>query len=116
MTPLLFGIALVAEVLLVWGQFLVKRAMVLTNGPRVPKGRFAVMFGSAIVALSGYFFLWLGLMQNRGLRLSQQYAFDALAPVMLVLVAVIFFEERLTLRGWVGVGLISGGLVMISMG
>jgi uncharacterized membrane protein len=66
--------------------------------------------------LAGYFFLWVGLMQNRGLRLSQQYAFDALAPVLLVLLAAVFLGERLGVRAWVGIGLISGGLVMISLG
>ena len=54
-------------------------------------------------------------MQHRALPLSQQYAFDALAPVLLVLLAVLFLGERLGLRAWIGIALITTGLIVISL-
>ena len=115
MTPLLFVVALCAELLLVAGQLIIKRAMMMTNRPSLPKTIFTGTFLAGIVALAAYFFLWIGLMQNRNLQLSQQYAFDALAPMLLVLTAAVFLKERLTARAWVGIGLISTGLMLISV-
>jgi drug/metabolite transporter (DMT)-like permease len=115
MTPLIALLALLAEICLVIGQLLIKRAMILTNTPPTPKPRFTLIFSLGIATLSLYFFLWIGLMQNKNLLLSQQYAFDALAPVLLVLATTLFLKEKISKRAFAGIALISLGLLLIAL-
>jgi uncharacterized membrane protein len=115
MTPLIFATAITAEVFLTAGQLVTKRSMMLTNRRRIPYGRFLAIFIPGVAAIAIYFFLWLGLMQKINFNLSQQYAFDTVAQVLLVLAAVLFLHERLNVRSWLGIFLICVGIVLISL-
>ncbi len=59
-----------------------------------------------------WFFLWLDLLGKY--ELSQLYAFEGLAPVFLMAAAWLFLGEKVPLRGWIGVSLIAGGLMLVA--
>jgi drug/metabolite transporter (DMT)-like permease len=111
-TIVIFG--LLAELAMVVGQFLLKVAMhPRPTGKRPLRRPRAAFFVLSIAAQALYFFLWLGLLEK--FPLSSVYPFEAAAPVLLIVAAVFFLHERLTMRAWMAVGLIFAGLAIISV-
>jgi uncharacterized membrane protein len=105
MTTSAIAIALLAQLFLVFGQLLLKRGMRRTP---IAKGS----LGSGIALLAVWFFLWLGLLADWDV--SRLFPFEGLNPVLVVLGAWIFLKEHVPLLGWVGIGLISLGVVLVS--
>ncbi len=94
------------------GQIFLKHAMNFTNKIPIPWARFFPIFGAGIAAMTCWFFLWAGCMQN--LNLSRVYPFAGLSPVLLVLGAALFLKEKLSLRSCIGIGLIAGGIALVT--
>jgi len=109
-TPLAFLFLLITESFSIAGQIFFKRAMSMPD--EAPRAKFLGVFGAGIFVKAVAFFLWLGLLKR--FNLSQLYVFEGLAPIMLVLAAWIFLREKMTLNLWLGMLLISGGLVLVS--
>lgn len=105
MTAFAVALALLSQLFLVVGQLLLKRAM--TSVP-VRKAFLA----AGIACLAGWFFLWVGLLARWDL--SRVFPFEGLNPVLVVIGAVLFLRERVSLTGWLGVTLISAGVAIIS--
>jgi len=105
---LIFGT--IAEIALVIGQLLLKRAM--HAGRQATKANRISHFIISIAAQTIYFFLWLGLLHDY--PLSSVYPFDAGAAILLVLAGVFLFKERMTVRGSVAILFILTGLAIIS--
>lgn len=59
-----------------------------------------------------WFFLWLGLLRNWDL--SRVFPFEGLSPLLLVVGAWIFLNERLSLRAWFGIVLIAVGVGLVA--
>jgi uncharacterized membrane protein len=59
-----------------------------------------------------WFFLWLGLLEK--LELSHIFPFEGLNPPILVLAAAVFFKERLSPSAWLGMALITAGIVLVT--
>jgi uncharacterized membrane protein len=106
MTLIPFLLILLTESCAILGQIFFKHAMSGRDG--IKKGRLAV----GIAAMAVNFFLWNGLLSR--FDLSYLYPFDGLNRVMLVIAASIFLKEKMTLNLWVGVGLISAGVLLVS--
>ncbi len=111
MNTSLLTLGLIAELALVVGQLLLKRAM-HPNPLRATTKRRTVFFILSIAAQTVYFFLWLGLLE--GNDLSRVYPFDAASAVLLVVAAVFLLHERLTPRAWTAISFILAGIVLIS--
>ena len=105
--------ALASQLCLVAGQIFIKHAMNLTNTDPVPWQRVIPRFALGIATLSGWFFLWGGLLQRA--ELSWLFPFEGLSPVLIVLGAAVFLKEKLTPRSLVGILLISAGVALVSM-
>jgi uncharacterized membrane protein len=105
MTTVAIILCVVCQLFLVAGQLLLKRGM---GGDRV-RARW-VAAGTA--CLTGWFFLWIGLLQRW--ELSRLYPFEGLDSALLVLAAWLFLRERLPWVGWVGVALITAGVALVS--
>jgi undecaprenyl phosphate-alpha-L-ara4N flippase subunit ArnE len=106
MTPLAFLLVLISETCEGAGQIFFKHAMSGKNGIR--KGTLTAGVAAKAVA----FFLWIGLMSK--VDLSYLYPFDGLNRILLVIAAWIFLKEKMTLNLWVGVVLISAGVLLVS--
>ena len=73
----------------------------------------------SVVVVIGYLgsFLLLGIGLNKGLSVSVAYAIWAGAGTALVAIAGIFlFKEQISTLGFVGIGLIIAGVVMLELG
>ena len=110
MTFLAIVLCIAAQLFLVTGQLFFKRAM--NDGGGLAKSRRAKLLAIGIASQAFWFFLWLGLLQNWDL--SRIFPFEGLNPLLLVLAAWLFLSERLTAGSWVGVGLITAGLVLVA--
>ena len=110
MTPLAFFFVLLSEGLSIAGQIFFKRAMSQPEG--APRAKFLAIFGAGIFVKAVAFFLWLGLLSK--FTLSKLYVFEGLGPIFIVLAAWVFLREKMTLSLWLGVVLISAGLVLVS--
>ena len=107
MTGVAIGLALLSQLFLVVGQLFLKRGM---SAARV---RLSSVSGG-IACLAVWFFLWLGLLARWDL--SRVFPFEGLNPVMVVVGAAVFLREKVSLGGWIGVGLVSVGVAIISSG
>jgi uncharacterized membrane protein len=105
-TPLLFMLVVVCECCSVAGQILFKHAM---GGEQ--KAQAAKLAGGAGVKAVG-FFLWLGLLSK--FDVSYLFPFEGVDRIILVLAAWIFLKEKMSVNLWVGVALISAGIVLVS--
>lgn len=79
---------------------------------------FSKFIPSAIVVI-GYLgsFLLLGIGLNKGLSVSVAYAIWAGAGTALVAVAgIVLFKEQISTLGFLGIGLIIAGVVMLELG
>ena len=110
MTVLAIILCIGAQLFLVSGQLLFKHAM--STHVRQPSSRRAIKLGLGIVTQSVWFFLWLGLLQRWDL--SRVFPFEGLNPLILVLAAWLVLHEQLTIESWIGIGLVTGGLVLVA--
>lgn len=109
MTWLAVAICVVCQLFLVAGQVLLKHAMVKEHAGW---GRMAVRLLPGIACMTVWFFLWLGLLERW--ELSKVFPFEGLNPALLVVAAWAFLRERVTAGTWVGIGLITLGIVLVS--
>jgi uncharacterized membrane protein len=112
MTALTLSLCLFCQVLTVAGNLLLKHAMAGIDGQQRSRLQTALWLFAGIALLTLWFFLWLGLLSKY--QLSQLYAFEGLSPVLLMASAWLFLGEKLPLVGWIGVGLIGGGLMLVA--
>ncbi len=108
MTPLNFLLVLVSEGTQIAGQILLKHGMT----QREKKARFLGAMAVAIFLMSVSFFVWLALLAK--FPLSYLFPFDGLNRIMLVAAASIFLKEKATPRLWLGVILITVGVLVVA--
>jgi len=107
MTAVAIVLAIVCQLFMIGGQILLKRGMSET-----PVG-FGWVAGG-IVSLAAWFFLWLSLLARWDL--SRIFPFEGLNPALIVAGSAIFLRERVSPTAWMGVVLISIGVVIIAAG
>lgn len=108
MTPFDFLLVMIVQSCSVSGQIFFKHA----TQPDRPRAFFIAFLTSGIVVKTAEHFLWLGLLNKY--PLSKLYPFDALNRIMLVAAAWFFLKERITPQTWLGVGLITVGVWVVS--
>jgi uncharacterized membrane protein len=111
MTALAITFCVAAQLFLVAGQLLFKHGM-NEDSPRPARARFRDL-ALGLAAMTVWFFLWLGLLQNW--ELSRVFPFEGLDPLLLVLGAWLILKEKLTVETWLGIGLITAGLALVAM-
>lgn len=103
---------------LVAGQVLLKFAMRHapprdpSKPPRIRHHRLWLL-AAGIAAMTIWFMLWLGLLQQ--LDLSHLFPFEGLATVMLSVAAARLLKERITARMWAAIAIISAGVVLVGL-
>jgi drug/metabolite transporter (DMT)-like permease len=112
MNALTLSLCLFCQVLIVAGNLLLKHAMAGTNEQQGSLLRTGQWLSAGIVLLGLWFFLWLGLLSKW--ELSQLYAFEGMAPVLLMVSAWLFLGEKVSPRGWIGVLMIGVGLTLVA--
>jgi drug/metabolite transporter (DMT)-like permease len=107
------GICVICQLLIVAGQILLKHAMTDSGDVR-PSARYSRIrnFTSAILCLTLWFFLWLGLM--RRWDLSRLFPFEGLNPAMIAIAAWLVLKERLPARAWAGLVLVCVGIALVA--
>lgn len=111
MTILAITLCILAQVFLVIGQVFMKRAMdEKSTRSRTSRAQSLVL---GIAAQTVWFFLWLGLLQHWDLSLI--FPFEGLNPLLLVLAAWLILKDQLSVTTWVGVAMITGGLLLIAV-
>ena len=110
MTAAAIILCILCQLLLVAGQLLLKKAMSPAEG--VARRRVVGRFVLGIGCLTAWFFLWLGLLA--GWPLSKLFPFEGLNPALMALAAWVFLRERMPVVAWVGIGLITVGIVVVS--
>ncbi|MEN3369469.1 MAG: hypothetical protein V7609_1612 [Verrucomicrobiota bacterium] len=111
MTLLPFLFILISLVTFVAGQLFLKHAM--ESQVRLTRPRFVGNLAAGVAAMTISFFLTLGLLQR--FDLSYLYPFQGLSVIIISLAAAIVLREKLTLQLLIGAGLISAGIVLVSM-
>jgi len=106
MTLLQLGLVLLAQAAQVAGQVLLKQGMTRTVG-RVSR------VAAGTVMLTFWFLAWLKLLQ--GLDISYLYPFEGLSLVLLVFASSILLGERMQGSAWIGVALITTGMVLVGL-
>ena len=113
MTLLAIILCIVCQLFLVVGQVLLKRAMSLVGEGRPgAKDRRLRRFILGVGCLTAWFFLWLGLL--KGWPLSELFPFEGINPALMALAALVFLKERMSMRSWIGIGMITVGIVVVS--
>jgi uncharacterized membrane protein len=108
-TLLAVVICVVCQLFLVGGQVLLKHAMADQGaGWR----RTVVRLVPGVACMTVWFFLWLGLLERW--ELSKVFPFEGLNPALLVVAAWVFLRERVRVGTWVGIGLITAGIMLVS--
>jgi undecaprenyl phosphate-alpha-L-ara4N flippase subunit ArnE len=105
-------LCILCQLLLVGGHLLLKHAINGVEKVGVRSLRVAGNFAGGIGLLSLWLFLWLGLLHDW--ELSHLFPFEGLNPALLLIGAAVFLRERVPLSGWIGVGLISAGVALVS--
>lgn len=100
---------LLALVLFIVGQLLLKHAMEADLGSR----RFLQFFVPGLVAMTVSFFITLGLLQK--FELSYLYPFQGLSVVVISVLAAVILREKMTPRLLFGAILISAGVFLVSL-
>ncbi|MEI9893489.1 MAG: EamA family transporter [Chthoniobacter sp.] len=113
MSGTLLSLLIGCQVLLVVSQLFLKHAMNLAG--RTPPARAGVvLFGGLFVAaMTLWFLLWMGFLQV--MPLSQVLPWEGLSPVLLVIGAAVFLREKISREAWIGISLISAGVVLVSV-
>jgi multidrug transporter EmrE-like cation transporter len=101
-----FALVLAAQTAQVAGQLLLKRGMTRTRGRAL-----RIAGGTAMLAF--WFLAWLKLLQS--LDISYLYPFEGISLVLLVFAARVFLSERLRVSTWIGVALITTGMILVGM-
>jgi drug/metabolite transporter (DMT)-like permease len=112
-TSLSLVFILTSLVTFVVGQLFLKRAMESTTKSSGSHQRFGSLLGAGIFLMTISFFLTLGLLQR--FDLSYLYPFQGLSVIIISFAAAIVLRERLTLQLTIGAGLISAGIVLVSL-
>jgi drug/metabolite transporter (DMT)-like permease len=107
------GIAAFSQLFFVGGQLLLKQAMVATNKPGAKKTA-ALRFAGAIGIMSIWYFMWLFCKQH--MDVSYQIVLEGISPMLLSLAAVFILRERVGVRTWLAVALISAGIIVATWG
>jgi drug/metabolite transporter (DMT)-like permease len=107
-------VCILCQLCLVGGQIMLKHAMNAAGVDAASRTALVVRFAGAIGLMTAWFFLWLALLKDWDL--STVYPFEGLSPLLMVLGAWIFLNERITPRGWAGVILIGAGIALVSQG
>jgi drug/metabolite transporter (DMT)-like permease len=107
-------LCLFCQALVVAGNLLLKHAMAGIDGQQRSRLQTGLWLAAGIALFSLWFFLWLDLLGKY--ELSQLFAFEGLAPVLLMASAWLFLGEKVPLRGWIGVSLIGAGLMFVAGG
>jgi undecaprenyl phosphate-alpha-L-ara4N flippase subunit ArnE len=109
----LLALLIGCQVLLVVSQLFLKHAMNLAGRKPTPRAQVVLFGGLFIAVMTLWFLLWLGFLQV--MPLSQVLPWEGLSPVLLVLGAALFLQEKVTRDAWVGITLISAGVVLVSL-
>ena len=112
MTAFTLFLCLFCQVLIVAGNLVLKHAMAGIDGQQRSRVQTGLWLFAGIALLTLWFFLWLNLLSKY--ELSQLYAFEGFAPVLLMASAWLFLREKVPLRGWIGVILIGAGLMLVA--
>ena len=110
MTPRAIVLCILAQLFLVAGQLFFKKAM--DEKSPLTTQRKALTLTAGILAQTIWFFLWMGLLQHEDL--SRVFPFEGLDPLLLVLAAWWVLGEKLTKPAWLGVTLITAGLLLVA--
>ena len=113
MTPFLATIIAICILCSVGGQVVLKKAMGLTNGDDFRMGKFLPLLGCGIGIMAINFFLWQGLLSKFDLNFL--YPFEGLDRLVMVAAAAVFLKEKMTLTLWVGVLMITAGILLVSI-
>jgi len=111
-TTLAVALCVLCQLFMVVGQVLLKQAMSPATAEAGLKAVRVRTLALGIASMSAWFFLWVGLLQQW--QLSQLFPFEGLNPAILVLAAWLFLKERMPLSAWVGVALVTVGVVLVS--
>jgi uncharacterized membrane protein len=112
LTAVAISICILCQFLLVSGQLFLKHAMnAVEQKPRV-RSRIIRNFAFGITLLTGWFLLWVGLLQEW--ELSRIFPFEGINPAVLVIAAWFFLKERIPAQAWVGVALICVGIALVT--
>jgi len=106
MTLLQLGLVILAQGAQVAGQILLKQGMTRTVG-RVSR------VAAGTVMLTFWFLAWLKLLQ--GLDISYLYPFEGLSLVLLVFASRAFLGEQMRGSTWIGVALITTGMLLVGL-
>ena len=113
MTLVSFVVVLIALGGEVGGQLVLKKAMELSHAIGLRSRKFMLLFAAGMLLMTLKFFLNLGLLQR--FDLSFIYPFQGLSVIMITFAAAIILREKITLQLAVGAGLISAGIVLVSI-
>ena len=108
MTPLNFLLVLITECCSIAGQVFFKHAM----GRDHQRAVFIRLLAAGVALKAIDFFLWLGLLAKYDL--SYLYPFDAMSRLLLLVAAWVFLKERITPQLWLGAGLITVGVALVT--
>jgi len=111
MTGPVLAILAACELCNVVGQLCFKQAMGDLWLRSRSRATLVLTAGIAIMAAS--FFLWLGLLPSS--QLSQLFPFEALTRALILLASGFFFHEKITVKLWLGVFLISTGIFLVAI-
>jgi len=106
-TPLNFCLVLVTELSATIGQIFFKHAMAPSG-----KGMNLRSLAVGIAAMTVSFFVWEALLKK--FELSYLFPFDGINRIIVVFGASLFLKEKPTPRIWLGVILISVGVMIVS--
>jgi drug/metabolite transporter (DMT)-like permease len=112
MTSLSLALCIICQFFMIGGQLLLKRAMSPESKSPAPSRR-RMQFGLGIGCLSVWFFLWLGVLEQ--LPLSRAFPFEGLNPALMAVGAWLLLKERLSVKAWMGVAMVCGGIVVVAM-
>lgn len=113
MSPTLVFLLVGSQVMLVASQLFLKHALNLSARAPRPWAGVILHFALFIGLMSLWFLLWLGFLQT--MPLSQVLPWEGLSPVLLVIGAALFLREKITREAWIGMTLISAGVVLVSL-
>ena len=104
------ALCILAQVFLVSGQLLFKRAM----APKRPQSmlKAAMLLIAGIATQTAWFFIWDRLLIHWDV--SQIYSFEGLNPAILAILAWLVLKERMPLVAWLGLILICVGIGLVT--
>lgn len=113
MSGTLLALLIGCQVILVVSQLFLKHAMNLAKRTPRPWPRVLFFGGLFVAAMALWFLLWLGFLQV--MPLSKVLPWEGLSPVLIVLGAALFLREKIAPSAWIGIVLISAGVVLVSV-